>query len=105
MSYFRIIKRVTLIAFYTKHIEAKKSIQLWYHEIKDNEFKNFNELKAVYKNASLVANNRIIFNIKGNDYRLVVKINFYTKQIFIIWFGTHTEYNKIDVATIKYKKQ
>jgi len=104
MSYFRIIKRTTLIAFYIKHIAAKKSSELWYHEIKDHEFKNFNELKAVYKNASLVANNRIVFNIKGNDYRLVVKLNFYTKQIFIIWFGTHKEYDQIDVTTINYKK-
>lgn len=104
MSYFRIVKRATLIGFYVKYILAKKSIELWYHEIKDHQFKNFNELKAVYKNASLVANNRIVFNIKGNDYRLVVKMNFHTKQIFIIWFGTHEEYDKIDVSTIKYKK-
>lgn len=104
MNYFRIIKRSTLIAFYVQHINAKKSIELWYHEIKDQEFKNFNELKAVYKSASLVANNRIVFNIKGNDYRLVVKINFHTKQIFVIWFGTHKEYDKINVSLIKYKK-
>ncbi len=104
MSYFRIIKRSTLIAFYSKHHEAKKALELWYSEIKEFDFKNFNELKSVYKSASLIANNRIIFNIKGNDFRLVVKINFYTKQIFVIWFGTHKEYDKIDVATIKYKK-
>lgn len=104
MSYFRIIKRATLIAYYVKHTAAKKAIELWFHEIKDHEFTNFNELKAVYKNASLVANNRIVFNIKGNDYRLVVKMNFYTRQIFIIWFGTHKEYDKIDVTTINYKK-
>lgn len=104
MSYFRIIKRSTLITFYTKHHEAKKAIELWYSEIKEVECKNFNELKTVYKSASLIANNRVVFNIKGNDYRLVVKINFYTKIIYVIWLGTHKAYDLIDVATIRYKR-
>lgn len=104
MSNFRIIKRSTLIAFYTKHHEAKKTIELWYSEIKELECKNFNELKAVYKSASLIANNRMIFNIKGNDYRLIVKINFYTKIIYVIWLGSHKEYDNIDVASIRYKQ-
>lgn len=83
---------------------AKAALQLWYAEFKEYEFNNFNELKAVYGNASIVANNRVVFNIKGNDFRLVVKINFYSKQVFIIWFGTHAAYNIIDVATIRYKE-
>ncbi|QEK51969.1 type II toxin-antitoxin system HigB family toxin [Pedobacter aquae] len=105
MNHFNIIKRSTLIEFYTKYPDAKKPIELWYSEIRESDFSNFNELKAVYKHASIVAtNNRVVFNIKGNNYRLVVKINFYTKQIFIIWFGTHKDYDKIDVETISYKK-
>lgn len=103
MSYFRIIKRSTLIAYYLRHPEAKKAIELWYSEIKQHEFKSLNELEEVYKSASIIANNRIIFNIKGNDFRLLVKINFHTRQIFIIWFGSHREYDKIDPATISYK--
>jgi mRNA interferase HigB len=83
---------------------AKAALQLWYAEFIRYDFKNFNELKAVYGNASIVANNRAIFNIKGNDYRLIVKINFYSKQVFIIWFGTHTAYNAIDAATIRYRE-
>ncbi len=82
---------------------AKAALQLWYEEFKYCDFKNFNELKAVYGSASIVANNRVVFNIKGNDYRLVVKINFYSRQVFIIWFGTHTAYDAIDVTTIRYK--
>ena len=104
MGYFNIIKRGTLILFYTKYPDAKKPIELWYSEIKEAKFNNFNELKAIYKNASIVANNRVVFNIKGNNYRLVVKINFYTRQIFVIWFGTHKDYDKIDVETISYNK-
>jgi mRNA interferase HigB len=104
MNYFRIIKRLTLVAYYVKHPDAKRAIELWYSEIKQYEFKSFKELKEVYKSASIITNNRVIFNIKGNDFRLIVKINFYTKQIFIIWFGTHKEYNIIDASTIGYRK-
>ena len=104
MNHFNIVKRSTLIEYYTQYPEAKKPIELWYSEIRECAFNNFNELKATYKNASIVANNRVVFNIKGNNYRLVVKINFYTKQIFIIWFGSHKDYDKINVETISYKK-
>lgn len=84
MNYFRIIKRSTLIAYYVKHPDAKKAIELWYSEIKQHEFRSLNKLKEVYKSASIITSNRVIFNIKGNDFRLVVKINFHTKHIFII---------------------
>lgn len=87
-----------------RHPEAKKAIELWNSEIKQHEFKSLNELKEVYKSASIIANNRIVFNIKGNDFRLLVKINFHTRQIFIIWFGSHREYDKIDAAKISYRK-
>ena len=54
----------------------------------------------MYGNASIVGNNRVIFNIKGNDFRLVVMINFKQLAAYVIWFGTHKEYNKIDTGTI-----
>ena len=69
------------------------------------DFQNFNELKKVYGNASLVADDRVIFNIMGNKYRLVVRIVFEFKAIQIKWFGTHTEYDKIDVTSVQYKKR
>jgi len=65
-------------------------------------FNNFNELKSVYINASIVGNNRVIFNIKGNSFRLIASIDFKRKATYIIWFGTHREYDRIDVATITY---
>ena len=68
-------------------------------------FQNFNELKKVYGNASLVADDRVIFNIMGNKYRLVVRIVFEFKAIQIKWFGTHTEYDKIDVTSVQFKKR
>ena len=65
---------------------------------------NFNELKTVYGNASIIANYRVIFNIKGNDYRLIVSVNFKQLAAYIIWFGTHKEYDKINVETIEFDK-
>ncbi len=75
---------------------------MWYHEITKLDFRNFNELKSVYGNASVVNNQRVVFNIKGNDFRLVVSVNFEQKACYIIWFGSHKEYDRIDVETISF---
>ena len=80
-------------------------MQEWYHKMVRCDFQNFNELKKVYGNASLVADDRVIFNIMGNKYRLVVRIVFEFKAIQIKWFGTHTEYDKIDVTSVQFKKR
>lgn len=74
---------------------------IWYNEFSKLEFSNFNKLKKVYGNASIV-NNRAVFNIKGNDFRLVVSINFLQVACYVIWFGTHKEYDKINVETIAF---
>lgn len=84
---------------------AALALQEWYHELVHCEFKNFNELKLVYGNASLVADDRVVFNIMGNKYRLVVRIVFQFKAIQIKWFGTHDEYDNIDVASTNFKKK
>jgi mRNA interferase HigB len=81
---------------------AKTALLAWYNEFFKLEFSNFNRLKAVYGNASIVSGNRIVFNIKGNDYRLLVSINFKQAAAYIIWFGTHKEYDKINVETIEF---
>lgn len=96
-----IVKRAVLY-YIDKYPQAKISLLTWYNEFLKEEFNNFNELKEVYGNASIVANNRVIFNIKGNDYRLIVSINFKQLATYIIWFGTHKEYDKINTATIEF---
>lgn len=83
---------------------ARVALFEWYHELVISEFKNFNELKKVYGNVSLVSDDRVVFNIMGNKYRLVVRIVLEFKAIQIKWFGTHSDYDKIDVTTIQYKK-
>ncbi len=83
---------------------ARTALFEWYHELVISDFKNFNELKKVYGKVSLVSDDRAGFNIMGNKYRLVVRMVFEFKVIQIKWFGTHSEYDKIDVKTIQYKK-
>ncbi len=74
----------------------------WQQEFSKMEFRNFNELKAVYGTASIVANDRVIFNIRGNDLRLIVSVNFKRAAAYVIWFGTHKEYDRINAETVPF---
>jgi mRNA interferase HigB len=66
---------------------AKNQLVTWYNEILKQDFENFNRLKEMYGNVSIVNNQRVVFNIKGNDFRLIVSINFRRKACYTIWFG------------------
>jgi len=96
-----IVKR-TVLYYADKYPQAKIALLTWYHEFLKEEFRTFNELKNIYGNVSIIANNRVIFNIKGNDYRLIVSVNFKQAAAYIIWFGTHKEYDKINAGTIDF---
>ena len=100
---FNVIARRTLNEYGEKYPEAKTALQKWYHEMAEADFRNFNQLKQVYAGASMVADDRVVFNICGNKYRVVVRMNFQFKAVQVKWFGTHKQYDKIDVATIAYK--
>lgn len=80
--------------------DSEEQLKAWYQEAKQAVWQSPNEVKEHYKSASIVGNNRIVFNICGNKYRLVVKINYEAQWIFIRFVGTHKEYDKIDVTTI-----
>jgi mRNA interferase HigB len=94
-----------LIEYCKRYPSASAALQEWYHELENSEFSNFNELKKVYGNACIVGDDRVVFNIMGNTYRLVVRIVFDYRAIQIKWFGTHAEYDKIDVVTIQHSKR
>lgn len=100
---FNIITRKTLLAYCKKYSKAANALMEWYYEIEQANFQSFQDLKAVYGNASLVGDDRVVFNIMGNHYRLVVRMVFTYKAVQIKWFGTHAEYDAIDVMKIKYK--
>lgn len=74
----------------------------WFHEVQRADWKNPADVVKSYANASIITDERVVFNIKGNDYRLVVAIDYSRQLVFIKWLGSHTEYDKIDVKTVKY---
>lgn len=102
---FNIIARPTLLAYCKKYPSAANALKQWYAELHERDFASFNELKSVYGSVSVVADDRAVFNIMGNKYRLVVRMVFDYKTIQIKWFGTHAEYDKIDVTTVQYQNQ
>jgi len=98
----KILVRKTMLFYIKKYPIAETQLLIWYNEFSKLEFQNFNDFKKVYGNASVVNNNRVVFNIKGNDFRLLVSINFSQAACYVIWFGTHKEYDKINVETIAF---
>ena len=93
-----IIAKGTILYYIKKYPNAKTALLVWLQEFSKLDCKNFHELKNIYGTASIVANNRVVFNIKGNDFRLLVSINFIKMAAYIIWFGSHKDYDKIDVT-------
>jgi mRNA interferase HigB len=98
----KILVKKTILYYIERYPMAKMQLLIWYNEFTSLDFKNFNELKRVYGNASIISNERVVFNIKGNDFRLVVSINFSQAACYVIWFGTHKEYDKINVETVAF---
>lgn len=98
----KILVKKTILFYTEKFPIAKTQLLIWYIEFTKLHFNNFNELKQVYGNASIINNERVVFNIKGNDFRLVVSINFVQTACYVIWFGTHKEYDKINVETVAF---
>lgn len=97
-----IISKPTIIHYTEKYPAAANSILAWHKAFSKAAFQNFNELKVVYNNASILINKRVIFNIKGNSFRLIVSVDFKRQFAYVIWFGTHQEYDKIDTAAVPY---
>ena len=94
-----------MLQYCKKYPAAATALQEWYYELAVCDFKNFNELKQVYGNVSIIADDRVVFTIMGNKYRLVIRIVFDFKAIQIKWFGTHAEYDNVDVNIIQFKKR
>jgi len=101
----RIIKEKTLTNYCkkSKYKQAEESVKAWVYEVKFSTWHNSNELKAKYGNASIISSKRVVFNIKANDFRLIVDIEYRLKIVFVVWFGTHAEYDKIDSKTVSYE--
>lgn len=96
----RIIAKRTLREFWEKHNDAEPYLKTWYETAKYANWKTPMDIKSIYCTASVLKNNRVVFNIKGNSYRLVVKFNFEREWAFIKFVGTHAEYDRIDADSI-----
>jgi mRNA interferase HigB len=96
----RIIAKGTLRAFWVRHPDAEEPLLAWYREVEKEDWSEPSRLKAKYRNASVVKDNRVVFNIKGNDYRLVVKINYPYRVVYVRFVGTHVEYDQINVNEV-----
>jgi len=98
--FMRIISQKALREFWEKHPDAKQPLLAWYEDTKRANWKSPTDIKNIYRNASILGNNRVVFNIKGNIYRLVVAINYKYGLIYIRLVATHQEYDKVDAETI-----
>jgi mRNA interferase HigB len=106
----RIIARRTLrefmesLAGHKDQQAVKAALDAWFDEAKKARWRNSAELKRSYATASVVTAERIVFNLKGNAYRLVVAVDYEKSILWIKWIGTHKEYDRIDVTTVQHEK-
>ena len=96
----RVISRKALRIFWERHPDARQALQAWYADVKQASWKSPADVKTAYRNASFVANHRVVFNIKGNKYRIIVAVQYKFKIAFIRFVGTHREYDQVDAAKI-----
>jgi len=100
LSAVRIIARRALREFWERHPDAEQPLRAWYHDARKADWRSPADIKSVYANASIGAENRVVFNIKGNKYRLVVAINYAYRICYIRFVGSHEAYDRIDVASV-----
>jgi mRNA interferase HigB len=104
----RVIARKTLKQFVEKlrgnqdQKAVKTALDSWFHEVQKADWNSPADVLRAYGNASIVGSDRVVFNIKGNDYRLVVAIHYRVQIVSIKWIGTHAEYDRIDVRKVQY---
>ena len=96
----RVISRKMIKEFWEIHPDAEQQLRAWYTKTKFAKWKTSSDIKSDYRNASFVANNRVVFNIKGNNYRLIAAINYEFGIVYIRFVGTHNDYDKIDATLI-----
>lgn len=96
----RIIARRTLREFWEQHRDAEQPLKAWYAEVAAAVWDTPQTIKERYRHASFVADNRVIFNIGGNKYRLIAHVNYGHSIVFVKFIGTHSEYDRIDPETV-----
>jgi mRNA interferase HigB len=107
----RVIARSTLLGYVRNRLAAsqRKAVQVqlsaWLYEVERAEWRSSAELKAMFRSASVISAERVVFNIKGNEHRLIAAIDYRNQVLLVKWLGTHREYDEVDVATVMYDKE
>lgn len=96
----RIISRKTLLDFWTRHVDAEQALTAWHFEVKHATWRCPADVVARFPYVSVLPNDRLVFNIKGNAYRLVVAVNYGTGIVYVRFVGAHAEYDRVDAETI-----
>lgn len=96
----RVIARSTLEAFWKKHADSEQPLRAWFAEASRADWRNPGDIEAAFVSASVLEDNRVVFNIKGNTYRLVTHIHYGTASVLIKFIGTHAEYDRIDAKSV-----
>lgn len=99
----RVISKATLVEFWEAHPQAKQALQDWYIEASVAQWRTPQDIKARYASASFLGHNRVVFNIKGNDYRLVVAVAYRFNALYIKFVGTHAQYDAIQALNVELK--
>lgn len=101
-----IVSRAMLVAFYTqpKFSDSRAALEAWFDVVAKAQWRSPSDVKAAFGNASIIGNNRVVFNIKGNDYRLIVAIAYKMQWVYVKFIGTHKQYDAIDAATVDQSK-
>ena len=97
----KIIKRKTLKDFSESHPDAKGALEAWFHEVRHANWSSPQDVKRHYRTASIIGNNRVVFNIGGNKYRLIAEVNYLKQAVFIRFLDTHENYDKVNAKEVK----
>lgn len=96
----RVLAKRTLREFWERHREAEQPLRAWYREVARGDWDTPAKVKARYPSASIVTGNRVVFNVKGNAYRLVAEINYRYRIVYVRFVGTHAEYDAVNVEEV-----
>lgn len=96
----RVIAVSTLRAFWERHPDAEQPLKAWYEEVSHARWTQPSEIKERYRSASVLKNRRVVFNIKGNDYRLIVSVAYQLQIVYVKFIGTHKAYDAVDAETV-----
>lgn len=96
----RVFTKGTLRAFWRRHPDSARALEGWYDRVENADWESPPQLKADYPSASILGDNRVVFNIRGNNYRLVARIDYQLKRVYVLFVGTHAEYDRIDAREV-----